>query len=142
MCHFLLTKFHMEALKSNVISFHLRRLTSVEGQSAGFSRHKELPSLTRLQQRRRGQSAGHQRHRCNWQMGVWCGSGLGENIEFFLLLMSVQQSRPRLPLYSKRSFRKMLYVTNSPCPLLALKHNCFFMYKMLKIPSTHVLRHT
>lgn len=51
--------FHIEPLKANTISLHLWGLTLVEGQSAGFFRHKELPSLTRLQPSQWGQSAGH-----------------------------------------------------------------------------------
>lgn len=56
-------------------------LTSVEGEALGPSRHKELPSVTRLLPRQRGQSAGHQMQGCNWEMGVWCGSGVGDDIK-------------------------------------------------------------
>lgn len=70
--------FNVQALTSNVLSLYLWGLASVYDQSAAFSRRKELPSITRLQRSHWGQSAGHQKQGCNWQMGVCLRSGLGE----------------------------------------------------------------
>lgn len=112
-----LLNFHIEALTSNVISLNLWSLTSVEGQSAGFSRHKELPSLTRLQQSHMGQRAGHQRQGCNWQMGVWLGSGLAEDIQGVFLLDYTHHP------FSQRSIRNDLPADVSTAELPPVFHH-------------------